>query len=271
MHLSFPHGGSRRCERQNPVTTGRRRPRALIAAGIVLTLVGGGLVLSRLSQPAAPSDAAVVTTPDTRPDPNLIDRATPIGAASAILPTGDGPAESSRPVRTEHPGAEASSAQSHVPGRTKGRKQAAPTSSATLIIPTLGVNARVIPEGIDTTRGNRGNLTIPGNVRQVGWWAGGPAPGQPGTAVLASHRARGGVFYNLPSLQGGDTVQVRGTNGQLTTWRVTAVQLRRKSALPSEIWKSSGPPQLVLVTCGGVFNNRVGHFNDNVIVWAVPA
>jgi LPXTG-site transpeptidase (sortase) family protein len=139
-----------------------------------------------------------------------------------------------------------------------------------LVIPRLGITAPVVPEGIDHTPGDVGNLTIPSDVREVGWWDGGPAPGQAGTAVLASHRAADGVFWTLPELETGDRIQVIGTNGRTTQWKVTDVQQLLKADLPDTIWKDSGPPKVALVTCGGQFNYPIGHYDDNVIVWATP-
>jgi hypothetical protein len=35
------------------------------------------------------------------------------------------------------------------------------------------------------------------------------------------------------------------------------------------VWTESGPPQVALVTCGGPYNYTSGHYDDNIIVWAV--
>ena len=42
-----------------------------------------------------------------------------------------------------------------------------------------------------------------------------------------------------------------------------------KAALPSSIYTRTGAPKLVLVTCGGPFDARAGHYRDNIIVTAV--
>ena len=132
------------------------------------------------------------------------------------------------------------------------------------------MEAAIVPEGIDRTPGNAGNLAIPSDVRDVGWWDGGPAPGQAGTAVLASHRAEGGAFWNLPSLRAGDAIETTSADGRIIAWTVTRVQQLLKADLPDSLWNDRGPPTLALVTCGGVFNHSIGHYDDNVIVWAVP-
>ena len=54
-------------------------------------------------------------------------------------------------------------------------------------------------------------------------------------------------------------------------YRVTSVRRVRKQGLPSSIYSRSGPARLVLVTCGGPFDTKTGHYRDNVVVTAVPA
>ena len=44
----------------------------------------------------------------------------------------------------------------------------------------------------------------------------------------------------------------------------------RKAALPSSIYTRTGAPKLVLVTCGGPFDARSGHYRDNIVVTATP-
>jgi hypothetical protein len=43
------------------------------------------------------------------------------------------------------------------------------------------------------------------------------------------------------------------------------------AALPASIYSRTGPRRLVLVTCGGPFNQNIGHYRDNIVVTAVPA
>lgn len=62
-----------------------------------------------------------------------------------------------------------------------------------------------------------------------------------------------------------------GNKGQKTNWTVSGVQQTLKSLLPSSVWTDRGAAKLLLVTCGGTFNNAIGHYNDNVLIWAKPA
>ncbi len=42
----------------------------------------------------------------------------------------------------------------------------------TLVIPAIGVRAAIVPEGIDNTPGDVGNLSAPSTAGEVGWWDG---------------------------------------------------------------------------------------------------
>jgi hypothetical protein len=151
---------------------------------------------------------------------------------------------------------------------------------ATLVIPALRVRAPVVATGaVD------GSMTIPADVHTVGWYDGadttggktvsGPAPwpGQPGVSVLAGHInwvGQGpGALYYIGQLVAGDPLEVIGSNRVATFWRVSRPPITiAKADLPANIFVNTGPPKLVLVTCGGPFDSATGHYLDNVIVWA---
>jgi LPXTG-site transpeptidase (sortase) family protein len=139
-------------------------------------------------------------------------------------------------------------------------------------IARLRISARVSAIGIDM---KSGALGIPENIRRVGWWRDGAAPGdEHGTALIAGHvdsaKAGAGAFYNLKRARRGDAVTVT-KGGKTLRYRVTGVRRMRKAALPTSIYTRAGSPKLVLVTCGGAFDNATGHYRDNIVVTAVPA
>jgi hypothetical protein len=44
-----------------------------------------------------------------------------------------------------------------------------------------------------------------------------------------------------------------------------------KRRLPTErLFARDGPPQLVLITCGGPFDRRLSRYRDNLVVLAAP-
>ena len=140
-------------------------------------------------------------------------------------------------------------------------------------IPSIGVSAPVLPVTIDLALGQLG---VPTDIHQVGWWRDGAAPGDPnGTVLIAGHvdsaAAGAGAFFPLKSAKPGATITVKAAGGHAYSYRVTGVQTVLKADLPITIFTRTGPPRLVLVTCGGPFDEQTGHYIDNIIVYANPA
>jgi hypothetical protein len=131
----------------------------------------------------------------------------------------------------------------------------------------LGIDAAVNAVGIDL---KAGALGIPDDIKKVGWWSDGAAPGDThGTVLIGGHvdsaKKGAGAFYALKSARRGDIVKVDNRR-----YRVTTVKRVAKASLPASIFTRTGAPKLVLVTCGGPFNAKIGHYRDNIIVTAVP-
>ena len=138
-------------------------------------------------------------------------------------------------------------------------------------IPDLGVDAPVRRETVTAD----GELVVPGDPRVIGSWHGEPARAAAvGTLVLAGHvDSRGdlGAFHPLSRIGPGAVVDLVDAAGRTESWRVEALEVRRKDALPA--FPEDGPRRLALVTCGGpVVHTAHGRgYRDNVIVWATPA
>lgn len=141
-----------------------------------------------------------------------------------------------------------------------------------LIIDVLGIDAPVGAYGVDSN----GQMEVPDNVTEVGWYRHGPSPGEPGSAVLAAHvdlRGPGrGLFYDLADLEEGDEVSVRLSDGTTVEFRVAARSIYLKDELPLDaIFSREGDPVLTLITCGGGFSSSTGHYDSNVVVYATPS
>ena len=54
-------------------------------------------------------------------------------------------------------------------------------------------------------------------------------------------------------------------------YRVTSRRAYPKSDLPAELFTATGRSHLVLVTCGGAFDEATRRYADNVVVVADPA
>lgn len=142
----------------------------------------------------------------------------------------------------------------------------------TLEIDAIGVVAPVVALGVAP---DTGQMEVPDNVDEVGWYQFGPSPGQPGSSVLAAHvdlYGEGpGVFFNLDRLVPGDRIEVHFDAGTTTTFVVTSTERVAKGGLAVDsIFAPGGEPVLRLVTCGGGFDRSSRTYNDNVIVTAQP-
>ncbi len=147
---------------------------------------------------------------------------------------------------------------------------APPATPVTLGIPALGVDATVVPVGLEPS----GEMEVP-PATEAGWYLYGPRPGAPmGTAVIAAHvdyGGRRGVFFDLRSLQVGAEVTVGDAAGVQHRFVVTERFQVDKDELPIEqIFVAEGEPGLTLITCGGVFDRGVRSYADNIVVRAVP-
>jgi hypothetical protein len=137
-------------------------------------------------------------------------------------------------------------------------------------IPAVGISS-----GLEQLhRRPDGSIGVP-SWHTAGWWADGPKPGQPGPAVILGHvdsRHGPDVFYRLGEVQPGQDVVVTRADGTAAHFTVERVELVPKSAFPTDVvFAPSLTPGLRLVTCGGDFDRAVGHYEDNVIVFARPA
>jgi sortase (surface protein transpeptidase) len=136
-------------------------------------------------------------------------------------------------------------------------------------MPSLGIDAPVTPLGLDA---NRALETPPvDQPRLVGWYQGGPTPGEAGTAIAVGHRdTRSGpaVFAGLAQAKPGKTVEVRRADGRTAVYSVDRVRVFDKASFPDkEVYGASRRPELRVITCGGLFSRRTG-YTSNVVVFA---
>ena len=135
----------------------------------------------------------------------------------------------------------------------------------------IDLEAPVVPVGVESD----GQMEIPQDVDEIGWYSFGPSPGQVGSAVLAGHVSGAGqgrgAFYDLKRLETGDLVEVDHADGSTTEFVIVAVQTIDKGELPTdELFRRSGEPILTLITCGGSFSRSLNSYDSNVIAIAVP-
>ncbi|MEV5147008.1 class F sortase [Streptomyces sp. NPDC052727] len=136
-------------------------------------------------------------------------------------------------------------------------------------VPSLGVDAPVTPLRLDRNQ----ELETPpvDRPRLVGWYQGGPTPGEAGTAVAVGHRdTRTGpaVFAGLAQIKPGKPIEVGRADGRIAVYSVDRVKVYDKAGFPDkEVYGPTGRPELRVLTCGGLFSRRTG-YTSNVVVFA---
>ena len=141
----------------------------------------------------------------------------------------------------------------------------------TVRIPAHEVTSRVVPVGVDQ---GTGELSVPADPAQVGWYQFGATPGAAGAAVLAGHvdwKGRPGAFIHLDEVQPGERIEVDLGDGTSHVFVVAETHLILKTELPPDLFARTGPAKLVLITCGGEFDRSVRRYKQNVVVVATPA
>lgn len=138
-------------------------------------------------------------------------------------------------------------------------------------LPTLGVDgAQIVPVGLE----ENGELEVPG-ADTVGWYEfGAGVDGGKGSTVLAAHIAyngENGVFRNLVDMEPGQTLSIE-RDGETLEYVVESVADYDKWELPiDDLFSESSEERVVLITCGGSFNDALSSYEDNTVVVAVPA
>ncbi|MER7722979.1 class F sortase [Streptomyces sp. NPDC096323] len=137
-------------------------------------------------------------------------------------------------------------------------------------IPSLGVDSDIMRLGLNTD----GTVEVPPAEKgmTVGWYTGGPVPGEQGPAVLIGHndtRLGRAVFHDLKKITKGAEITVRDEKGTTVRFEVTGRETASKNAFPTaRVYGPTKDRALRLITCDGAFDAQ-GHPVDNLIVYAL--
>jgi LPXTG-site transpeptidase (sortase) family protein len=121
-----------------------------------------------------------------------------------------------------------------------------------------------------------GQMEIPEDALRAGWYRFGPGAGAgAGTTVVAAHAGSyitpEGPFWDLRGAREGDVVELDRADGGTVRYEVTSVETIEKTTIDlGPIFARDGDPRLVLITCGGVWDDDAQSYESNVVVTAVP-
>lgn len=241
----------RTARRAGPVS-----PRWLAAVVVVgVALLASGATAAVMSGSASEGGSP---TPPTRVSAAPVLAAPTTGTPSLLPPASPGPALTQPPPPS-------TTAPPPPPPTTEPAPAARPDA---VEIPAIGVTAPVDPMGLDAA----GALEVPTDFARVGWWSGGPAPGDPGAGVLEGHvdsTDGPAVFYALRELRPGDEITVHRVDGTSAVFVVDRLESYAKDAFPAfDVYGRTGPPVLRLITCTGSFDRSSRSYVDNLVVYA---
>lgn len=269
-----PERGSRPPADQRPDHS-RRRAATSLAVGVLLILAAGLLWWVSRPEPAGQTVSSVGASGALELTvPSAAGPAAPVGPTAPTGPSSPAP-EPAPPPTEAGPAAEVSEAA----GAPSPAAAPAPDPVAAPVIdmparvqiPALGVDAPIEPVGV----AEDGEVQVPGDVATVGWYRFGPAPGATGSAVLVGHvddyRQGAGVLARIGDLNPGDTIAVAGPDGTARQFTVVAREQWAKADTPLDrLFDRGGAARLVLITCGGQFDQNSLSYDDNIAVTAVP-
>jgi hypothetical protein len=145
-----------------------------------------------------------------------------------------------------------------------------PSRPQRLTIPDIEVDAPILDVGL----AGDGSVDVPPLKRhnEVGWFDGGPTPGQFGPALFVGHadtRTGPSVFHDLGDLKPKQRIEVRRADGTIAVFEVNSVDHYDKDQLPvHRVYGDYSRPSLRLMTCGGKWLGGDQGYSDNIVVYA---
>lgn len=165
------------------------------------------------------------------------------------------------------------SAEVHIPRQSAALQPVAPVPAPVrLQIPSVSIDIQIDPVGVDTS----GYMEIPENITIAGWYQYGPSPSSDtGSTVITAHVddfVQGlGPFAALSSMPAGAEIIITTADGVDHRYILESVQNIEKEQLPlDQVFDRDGVPRVVLITCGGQFDQNVRSYSDNVVAIANP-
>lgn len=136
-----------------------------------------------------------------------------------------------------------------------------------LLIPAINVIANIQHVGVTSL----GELDVPSNTVDVGWFKLGYRPGEKGSAVISGHfdgkNGEVGVFTNLHTLKEGDKLYTEDEKGITTSFIVRESRMY-DPGYAEEVFSTNDGVHLNLITCDGVWDGVKKIYSKRLIVFA---
>jgi sortase (surface protein transpeptidase) len=156
------------------------------------------------------------------------------------------------------------------PERASGSYSRAAPAPARIRIPGIGVDSSLAQLGLQAD----GSIEVPSDFNQAGWYTKGPAPGEPGPAVIVGHvdsYTGPAVFARLSALHAGDRVTISRVDGSQVDFAVQRLATFSVDSFPTQdVYGATPEPALRLITCGASFSPTRRRYLGNLVVFASP-
>lgn len=143
-----------------------------------------------------------------------------------------------------------------------------PEAPARLLIPAINVDAEVKHVGIAKS----GNMAVPYEYDDTGWYRGGTIPGQEGSAVINGHVDTGfglpAVFARLQELEPGDEIFVETAEGRKLRFIVEVTEVAKVGEISTDLlFNRADTARLNLITCEGAFDAETETYDSRRIIY----
>lgn len=129
---------------------------------------------------------------------------------------------------------------------------------------TAEVSCEILPVGLNED-GEMGTLD---SASQAAWYEPGPAPGEPGNALINGHvrwKRKMGTFSVLLEAEVGDQVAIEFADGNYKYFTMTSVETYHYTEIPDSVMALDGESRVTLITCLGDYNNSLGMSESRVV------
>ncbi|MFF4792720.1 class F sortase [Streptomyces sp. NPDC001276] len=248
------------------------------AVGLGIALIHNSLVAAPVAHPTHTNGPAAVTSlAPMSPEPSVDTRTgttTDPGTGTKADPrTGTTTDSTTHPrtgTTTDPRTGTTTDSTTHPRTGTKSGKSLPRSAPTRISIPDIGVDAPFTKLSVNAS----GQLNPPPaeNTNLVGWFKGGPSPGERGASVVVGHldtKTGPAVFAELDSLEPGAVVNITRADGTVARFKVDSIDAFSKAHFPDDrVYADTATPQLRLITCGGKFDRAKGGYQENVVVFA---
>lgn len=134
-------------------------------------------------------------------------------------------------------------------------------------IPAIQVKASVVNVG----KRLNGQMDVPKNDKDIGWYEPGIMPGQTGNAVMAGHvdnKTGPAIFFNLKNVKPGNEIIIENDKKEKVIFIVEKLKSYDYEEAPlEEIFGYSDTENLNLITCTGTFNRKIKTHEERLVVY----